>query len=282
MIKDSHVIVLEDTLVQVFDDDEKYLENLGGFDTKVDKIFTLILNTIDNKIKQIVKSKKDPYDAFCYLRAKYKRELHIELKQCKKKLRTIRCPSLEEYLHSFELVLAEFEMLSGNRKTSEVFEAFIDGISDEKYSTYKCLYNGTDIDDALEYFRKIAEREEDKPNGKKLQAKKFNVDGDARNLPFKKVRCKTCSGVGHTSEQCPSPTGLCHLCCEQGHSRRKCPNKKKTGLRMKKAVMGMFPKNTLVTTSLRLKKMTLIVKIKKKFKSKLFKYKKWMRWKLFT
>ena len=209
------------------------------FDANVAKIFTVFCcSTVAGKNRQVIRGQATPFDAYNYLITKFGSNPVEELRKLRMKFRNIRCPNLSEYIHNFELLISEYEEAGGNRYENVIIDSFLSQLSDEKYKTFKMFFTGETIDDAIEYYRPIADKENIQRNNSGSMIRSFQA-----SLPNERegVRCKQCMGVGHTSETCSTAPGTCFHCGLTGHTRKKCPSKnKKCWLKMKQAVLEIM------------------------------------------
>ena len=92
------------------------------------------------------------------------------------------------------------------------------------------MFNPKNVDDLLEYYRQVADRELTYDKQPQL----------AQNEPFKRSstfpitrvhavttstgnkRCFKCGGFGHTQNVCPTVNNLCYNCGNAGHRRAEC------------------------------------------------------------
>ena len=111
------------------------------------------------KKQEIVRTIKCPYEAYKYFCTKFGRDPALELKDMRKKFYRIRCPNLKDYIHSFEVPLAEYTAAGGNPEEISLYDAFLDQIKDEKYRLFKMMFKGNSLTEALDYFRDLADRE---------------------------------------------------------------------------------------------------------------------------
>ena len=100
------------------------------------------------------------------------------------------------------------------------------------------FFTGETIDDAIEYYRPIADKENIQRHNSGSMIRSFQASQPNEREGF---RCKQCMGVGHTSETCSTAPGTCFHCGLTGHNRSKCPSKnKKCWLKMKQAVLEIM------------------------------------------
>ena len=113
LVLECSLIIIRDELYLIYHESKKLLEYLAACESKVDQLFTVMVTTIDNTLVETVRAKDDPYEAYKYLKSRFATDKYLELKNTRKKFRTIRCPNLTNYLHAFRQNLAEYETLGG-------------------------------------------------------------------------------------------------------------------------------------------------------------------------
>jgi len=227
----------------LFQDGREYLQFRVKLSANIDKVFTLLQSTVEGKNQQIVRTKGTPFEAYDYFCNKFGKDPVIELKELRRRFKTIRCPNLRDYVHNFEVQLADYLAAGGDEFEVSLFDSFLDQIPDDKYKTLKMMFTGNTLREAIDYFRRLAEREATSKysnTNSTSEVKGYRVS-QVNRTPVDAIKCRNCGGIGHSSDVCPSPKNLCHHCGGTDHHRRKCSLKnKRPWFKIKKAMIELL------------------------------------------
>ena len=143
LVLEGHVFIINNRIFMMFDDGREFLKFKVQLATNIDKLFTLIQSTVEGRNQEIVRTKRTPKEAYEYFCQKFGRSPILELKELRQKFRSIRCPNLRDYVHTFEMQLAEYSAGGGDDTEVALFDVFLE----------------TTLDEALHYFCELGERE---------------------------------------------------------------------------------------------------------------------------
>ena len=238
VLKSTCLIVADCKLFIIVENAETCLEMFDQQNADMDKVYGVLYTTVSQQNLQVVKSQPTVFGSYQALVLKFRKDLHLELKTVRRKFSSLRCPTLTKYLADFITILAEYESLGGNRYDTGIADFLVDNIPNDRYEFYKHLYRGKTVDEGLEYFKQIAQRESlDRyraaPVTKRvhLNQLKHSTDSDSETLQCNTVvqcntvkvkKCIKCGGWGHTSGSCPTPHNVCHECGDSNHFKNKC------------------------------------------------------------
>ena len=143
-----------------------------------------------------------------------------------------------DYIIKFKKYVQQFVMVEGSRDYPEFLNIFITGLP-ARYLMEKRNFSSTDLDEAFDFFWRLAKREAS------LQAGPTTTNSNTRSnshswmtgkskVVIRKIttqkgerviRCFKCGGFGHSKEQCPTPLDVCHNCGDPSHKKRECSTK---------------------------------------------------------
>ena len=140
----------------LYDDLTKFLEASARRYKENLKVKTLINTSLTQNIQSIINEEEDVYKVYMKLTQKFQKDLKIELKNIRNKIRKIKCKNLLKYIQKFEEAISLYVTAGGKRDENTIYDSFLENIKSNKYRNIKQFYDGNNIDDAFNYFRKHA------------------------------------------------------------------------------------------------------------------------------
>ncbi len=218
LLENAELIVSGSTIFLVCSTDG-YVKTNRMIRESTSKIFSLLHTTISKPIYEIIRKTNVPKEAYNLLKNKFKISDYAEQQNLRFKISELELKSLTDYIENFEVLLAEYVALDGDKYDSAIYDSFIQRIKKSKFEFYYNLYEGDCIDNIIEYFRKIASKENIATRDNENKVTINQTKAKAGYLG----RCKRCNGWGHDIDICPTIYSRCSACGSDKHFRRNCP-----------------------------------------------------------
>ena len=215
---------------------ENYVKLVRKLREERSRVFSLFHTTLSKPVYELIRNEVCTFEAFNILAKNFQLNPYIEQQNLRTKITKLYVGKLKLYLNSFEQLLAEYISIGGSRYDTAIYDTFIRHVKNSRYSLYYNIYNGTNIDDILDFFKPIADKEtieipksSDKNSSRRqanIHANKAQTSSQPPDRPF---RCRRCNGWNHDLQSCPLSYDVCHYCGNTGHFRKECPrNQNKT------------------------------------------------------
>ena len=222
---EENSIIVDANKILILCNKTHYVTTLKKVREEKSKIFSIFHSTISSSIYEIIRQYDCVYKAYSLIENQYKIDTIIEQQNLRKKISNLYFTKLNIYLEKFDTLLAEYVAIGGSRYDTSIYDTFVQRIKVTKYNIYYNLYNGSNIDDLLNYFRPIAMKDD-------LVFQKYQNQNNNRQVNINRTsntniigkRCQRCNGWNHSIEICPTTKPACFYCGSIDHFKKDCPN----------------------------------------------------------
>ena len=158
LIIEALVLIVDTKLYTVLADKKKWIKAKRHYIKEKMFVNNQIKTTIARERVHIFTSQQSNFQGFKNIEKSFLKETDLEQAQIIKRLSTTKFKFIRQYIDAFDSLVCEYVAVGGNREDRIIHSMFLTKIPD-KYSTEKNIYNGSTLDQAMDYFRNIGDRE---------------------------------------------------------------------------------------------------------------------------
>ena len=238
---DSFILIIGVLLFPIYKEKKEWQKGCRKYLKETQLVSNVIQTSLAVERLHVFSSCNNNYHGFHQIQRTFFKESKLEQSMLLNKMSRIKYKNLQTYIDQFYSLICEYEAVQGNRNDQVIQTLFLSKLP-EKYSSEKNTYCGQNIDQALEYFKNVSDREaaySTKPTNEIAQSQKINQVNQRpkqrsftrtfhkpSNITFNK-RCSTCGGFGHDNTKCVTKNPVCHICGSQEHYKINCPLRRK-------------------------------------------------------
>ena len=120
--EDSDIIVQNNSLYLVTNE-EKFIKVSKKLREDTSKVFSIFHSTISPTIYELIRNCDSAFDAFNILKENFKLNTYVEQQNLRNKIRKIYFTKLNKYINDFEILLAEYTAIGGNKLDTSIYDS---------------------------------------------------------------------------------------------------------------------------------------------------------------
>eukprot|EP00924_Labyrinthula_sp_SR-Ha-C_P006729 snap_masked-scaffold_29-processed-gene-2.52-mRNA-1 protein AED:1.00 eAED:1.00 QI:0/0/0/0/1/1/2/0/852 len=227
----SDILLYKNLLIPCYKDESAYLQARVDYASETQSVLHILRSSLANDLCHYIDSTKCIYEAYNNIKKHFKKDAETALLNARKRLTTINFRDLGSYINIFKKRLAEYH-LYGGRNDKSVIEDFIKNIPDDKFFNQKSMCIVENLEDAINYFKKInnniqlrCNQDKQRRYHKFVKVKQTQIKHHSQkpkhDSKIKEV-CKKCGGFGHNARRCANRREVCITCGSSSHKTHNC------------------------------------------------------------